>query len=174
MTSDAPPPKDAGAGTCSATGAGQMEFRKPEPGMEQVLEEFFAGLERSGTSRWFHPHPFDGAAARERCAYRGADAYCIAIAGGRVLGYGLLRGWDEGYQVPSLGIAVADAARGTGLGRALMLYLHAEAKRRGAPRIRLKVYPDNQRAVTLYRSLGYVFQSTSEDGQLIGYKELGI
>jgi ribosomal protein S18 acetylase RimI-like enzyme len=54
-----------------------------------------------------------------------------------------------------------------------MLYLHAEARRRGAPRIRLKVYPENTAAVELYRSLGYVFEA-SERGQLVGFKTLAV
>jgi len=85
----------------------------------------------------------------------------------------MLRGWDEGYAVPSLGIAVRAEAQGSGLGRLVMGYLHTEARRRGAPRIRLKVYPDNVRAVELYRSLGYEYRPELESGQLVGYKELG-
>ena len=83
----------------------------------------------------------------------------------------MLRGWDQGFAVSSLGIATHAAARGIGLGRALMLYLHAEARRRGARRIRLKVYPDNRVAVELYRTLGYVFAGELEEGQLVGPKD---
>jgi ribosomal protein S18 acetylase RimI-like enzyme len=35
------------------------------------------------------------------------------------------------------------------------------------------VYPDNVRAVELYRSLGYEYRQELESGQLVGYKELG-
>lgn len=150
----------------------QLEILRPAPPLQAPLAAFFAHLRATGEDRRFHPHPFTDEAARERCAYAGGDVYCVAAAGDRVLGYGMLRGWDQGYQVPSLGIAIHAEARGIGLGRALMLYLHAEAKRRGAPRIRLKVYPDNAAAVALYRSLGYVYQPDLEQGQLVGYKDL--
>lgn len=152
--------------------ATQLEYRRPAPELEPALAAFFGALHAAGDDRRFHPHPFTPEAATERCAYAGRDVYCVALAGGVVLGYGMLRGWDEGYAVPSLGIAIAPAARGIGLGRALMLYLHAEAARRGAPRIRLKVYPDNAHAVALYRSLGYVYADALEKGQLVGVKEL--
>jgi ribosomal-protein-alanine N-acetyltransferase len=151
----------------------QLEVRRPAPAMAPAVARFFAHLRDSGEERRFHPHPFTPEAARERCAYDGDDVYCVAIAGDRVLGYGMLRGWDEGFAIPSLGIAVHADARGTGLGRALMLYLHAEAARRGAERIRLKVYPDNVAAVNLYRTLGYEFSDQLEDGQLVGYAQLG-
>lgn len=155
----------------SADLAEQIEFRRPEKTLERGLAEFFAALVEAGDDERFHPHPFTPAAAAERVRYHGKDVYCVAIAGERVLGYGMLRGWDEGYEVPSLGIAIHPAARGLGLGRALMLYLHAEARRRGAPRIRLKVYPENTVAVELYRSLGYEFSAVEQE-QLVGFKSL--
>jgi ribosomal protein S18 acetylase RimI-like enzyme len=83
----------------------------------------------------------------------------------------MLRGWDEGFEIPSLGIAILPDARGTGLGTALMHYLHAEATRRGVPKVRLTVHEDNARAVALYRSLGYEFDAPRE-GVLTGFKPL--
>ncbi len=149
---------------------GQLEFRRVGPDLEQELGEFFAHLRDTGEEVRFHPHPFSAEAARERARYVGQDVYCVAVVGRRVVGYGMLRGWDQDYKVPNLGIAIRAEARRIGLGRALMLYLHAEARRRGAARIRLKVYPDNKPAVELYRSLGYHYASELEAGQLVGMK----
>ena len=151
----------------------QLEIVRLRPDLEGPLTEFFEDLAESGEAARFHPHPFTAEAVRERANFAGRDVYCVATAGGRVLGYGMLRGWDEGYAVPSLGIAVRAEAQGSGLGRLVMSYLHTEARRRSAPRIRLKVYPDNVRAVELYRSLGYEYRQELESGQLVGYKELG-
>jgi ribosomal protein S18 acetylase RimI-like enzyme len=105
--------------------------------------------------------------AERICSYAGRDLYYAACAGGSVLAYGLLRGWDEGYDIPSLGIAIAPAARGRGLARPFMHFLHAAAKQRGARQIRLTVYRSNERAVELYRRLGYVF-SPKNDQELVG------
>src|SRR5690242_21202213 len=88
-----------------------------------------------------------------------------------VIGYGMLRGWDEGYAIPSLGIAIDPEVRGRGHSRVLMNFLRDVAKQRGAERIRLKVDPQNQSAAELYRSLGYVLEP-QPDGQLIGFLEL--
>ncbi len=151
---------------------GQLKVLRVGPGLESPLATFFDHLAATGEGERFHPHPFTRVEAEARCAHSGLDLYCVAVARGVVLGYGMLRGWDRGYEVPSLGIAVHADARGTGLGRTLMLHLHAEAQRRGAPRIRLKVYPDNTAAVNLYRSLGYEFEPSLEQGQLVGFKRL--
>jgi len=94
------------------------------------------------------------------------------VDGNVVLAYGILRGWDEGYAIPSLGIAVHPDARGTALGELLMHFLHGAARQRGARRVRLKVYSDNLAARSLYAKLGYNFDSVVEDGQLIGTLEL--
>lgn len=52
-------------------------------------------------------------------------------------------------------IAVAEHARGQGLGRVLMLQLIAEARNRGAEEVFLEVRADNDSAQHLYRSLGF-------------------
>ncbi|HEY2555952.1 MAG TPA: ribosomal protein S18-alanine N-acetyltransferase [Diaminobutyricibacter sp.] len=52
-------------------------------------------------------------------------------------------------------IAVAPGARRQGLGRALMLTLIGEARRRGITAVFLEVRADNPGAQTLYRGLGF-------------------
>ncbi|MFN8515656.1 MAG: GNAT family N-acetyltransferase [Chloroflexia bacterium] len=103
--------------------------------------------------------------------YAGADLYYVLIAGDTILGYGMLRGWDAGYEVPSLGIAIHPQYRGSGLGKLLMQFLHCAARWKGATQIRLKVYPDNPRAIKLYQQLGYAF-GKMEHEQLVGIATL--
>jgi ribosomal protein S18 acetylase RimI-like enzyme len=149
----------------------QIEFRRPAPDLAQPLAAFFAALVAAGDDRLFHPHPFTAEVALERTRYAGKDVYCVAVAANRVLGYGMLRGWDEGFEIPSLGIVVRSESRRLGLGRALMEYLHGEARRRGASRVRLKAYPENAAALAMYRTLGYEFGET-EGQQVLGFKTL--
>ena len=149
-----------------------LEFCVLNPGLADALGDFFEAIAASEDSSLFHPHPLTRPAAIELCQYDGSDLYLAAVCDGRVLGYGLLRGWDEGYTIPSLGIALANAARGTGLARAFMLYLHAAARQRGAKRIRLTVYRRNTRAVALYKSLGYRFEPKNE-AEEIGLLDFG-
>lgn len=134
-----------------------LEVRRACPELESSLRAFFRDLSASPDSQFFHPHPFTDEEASRICHYSGRDLYYLMLDGDDVLGYGLLRGWDEGYDVPMLGIVLASSAKGTGLARTLMQFLHAAARRRGARCIRLKVYMSNVRALRLYQSLGYVF-----------------
>ncbi len=144
-----------------------LEFRKLCPDMASCLAVFFRELKKAGDDRTFHPHPFTDEEAARLAGYNGKDLYYVAVDETLVLAYGMLRGWDEGYEIPSLGIALHPLSRGTGLAAAFMEFLHAAARRNGARKIRLKVYPDNIIAVRLYEGLGYRFAS-QETGQLVG------
>jgi ribosomal protein S18 acetylase RimI-like enzyme len=65
---------------------------------------------------------------------------------GRVFGDG--RGWIEQ-------LAVARGARGLGLGRALLLHSLAELRSRGATSFALGVQAENDKAIGLYRDVGF-------------------
>ncbi len=83
--------------------------------------------------------------------------YLVADAtpGGAIAGYaGLLAAADSG-QADIQTIAVAPGARRHGLGRALMVALIDEARRRQAVDVFLEVRADNPNAQTLYTSLGF-------------------
>lgn len=137
------------------------------PGDTEALADLFAALDTTH----FHPHPFSRDQAAQLVAYTGRDVYAVLVEAGRFVAYGLLRGWDEGYEVPSLGIAVRCDARGRGLGRVMMAWLADEARRRGAAQIRLRVHPDNNAARRLYESTGYRYAGT-ERGELVMLADL--
>jgi ribosomal-protein-alanine N-acetyltransferase len=131
------------------------------------LAQFFDELVQADDERWFHPHPLTRERARELAGYAGRDLYVVMVDGRKVLGYGMLRGWDEGFEVPSLGIAISPAHTGRGLGRRMMEFLHEAAAERGAKKIRLTVDESNLAAIRLYTSLGYTL-IPDESGRLVG------
>lgn len=148
-----------------------LEYRRASPDTEAALAVFFDSLRTYGDDTWFHPHPLTNEEARRICSSKGRDLYLVGVYGQDVVAYGLLRGWDEGYEIPSLGIALHPDVRGKGLARSFMLYLHATARLHGASTIRLKVYNDNVRARCLYEKLGYRF-TQAEDSQLLGLLDI--
>lgn len=137
-----------------------------------IVARLFAGIAADPSSAGFHPHPFTAAEAARRVAYQGQDLYAVMAYDDVPIGYGMLRGWDEGYLVPSLGIYILPEYRGRGMSQALMNFLHAAARLRNASRVRLKVYPQNERARRLYESMGYSFECGPQNGQLVGYVTL--
>jgi ribosomal protein S18 acetylase RimI-like enzyme len=119
---------------------------------EAELAEIFSEIDDS----FFRPHPFTREEARRIAGQAGRDVYALLMDGTEPIAYGMLRGWDEGYTTPSLGIAVRSRWRRRGYGRQMMEHLHSEARRRGAQHVRLRVHPQNVAARSLYESLGYV------------------
>lgn len=151
-----------------------LEIVKLTPRWQNGLELFFQALKDNGDTILFFPHSTDGETISQLAHYSGKDLYYLLVEGENILGYGLLRGWDEGYQFPSLGIAIHPLARGTGLGRLLIKFLHAIALRRGANKVRLRVLKNNERAISLYRSFGYIFEDDLNQAEyLVGFKNLG-
>ncbi|MCA0969196.1 GNAT family N-acetyltransferase [Halobacillus litoralis] len=66
-------------------------------------------------------------------------------------GYGFI---DE--ETPELGIAITDTARGKGLGEALMKRLIQAAQEEGRPALSLSVDSANEKALALYKKLGFI------------------
>jgi ribosomal protein S18 acetylase RimI-like enzyme len=153
---------------------GAIECLLLRPGHEAALQRFFADLAAAGDDVFFHPHAGDATALRVIAEQPGKDLYVVFVEDDEVRTYGLLRGWNEGYAVPSLGIAVHPAARTCGLGRLMMEYLEAMARYRSASAIRLRVHKDNSLAIAMYERRGYAMQPDVNDaGLLVGVKPLG-
>lgn len=151
-----------------------MELVRLAPRWQDGLTLFLAELKECGDELFFSPHPVDEISIGRVAGLNGKDLYYLLVEGEKVLGYGLLRGWDEGYSIPSLGVAIHPAVRGAGLGKLFMNFLHAMALQRGARKVRLRVNKNNSNAQSLYMSLGYVFETdANQAGYLIGFKNLG-
>ncbi len=96
------------------------------------------------------------------------DCKLVAVAGGEIVAMGGLHTVQASLRrshVRLLGLAVAPQWQGRGLGRQLMDRLLAWADGwAGVLRIELHVHVDNEKAIALYRSLGFV-----EEGRHRGY-----
>ena len=126
---------------------------------------------------WFHPHPFDILRASLLCSNKGADWSAGAFektnnASEQIVGYVILRGWEEGYDSPSFGVCVLPQWQNKKIGYNLTLAAIDTAKIHKSPTIRLKVYPQNRKAISLYQSLGFKFNDKTEDGQKVGWLHL--
>ena len=87
-------------------------------------------------------------------AGRPQRSYVVGEESGAVVGYaGVNRGADV---ADVMTIAVAAAARGKGLGRVLMDWMIAEARRASATHLLLEVRADNFAAQRLYSMTGFV------------------
>lgn len=81
------------------------------------------------------------------------DLFLIAEKDERIIGYVLGCSEDDVGHIVS--IAVAREFRGIGIGKSLLREVERKMIEKGVRRIRLEVSVSNQRAISLYSSLGY-------------------
>jgi L-phenylalanine/L-methionine N-acetyltransferase len=95
-------------------------------------------------------------------------AHLVAVTDGTVIG-NLVIVRDPvavGHHVASLGMVVAPDWRGRGLGSALLAEAFRWAEWAGVEKVHLTVYPENDRAINLYKKFGFV-----EEGRLSGHSK---
>ncbi|MFN8492800.1 MAG: GNAT family N-acetyltransferase [Caldilineaceae bacterium] len=78
----------------------------------------------------------------------------VAWHGTMMVGWAFLFRLDG--EKPELGLGVADAFHGQGIGGALLDHLLVWARRQAMPKVYLIVVTDNHRAIRLYQSRGFV------------------
>jgi ribosomal protein S18 acetylase RimI-like enzyme len=106
---------------------------------------------------FFHPHKFDYESIKYILENKKEDIYLLLCENDIIIGYGLLRGWNEGYKIPSLGIMVDKEYRGKGYSKKIIFFLHEIAKNKNSEYVRLTVKKDNILAMNLYKKIGYEF-----------------
>jgi len=98
----------------------------------------------------------DVTTARELLKPKRKDLFFVMEENGRFLAFSMLRGKDEGYDVPSFGIFVDWEHQRDGNGKRLSEWTFRWADQVGVLKIRLSVFEENIQAKTLYERLGFI------------------
>jgi ribosomal protein S18 acetylase RimI-like enzyme len=151
----------------SIGGAGALVIRNLQPGDAAVLSVFFMENDREDVRRHFHPFPLATETAKSICMDRSGDQYFAHFDDTRILGFGMLRGWKEGFSIPSFGLLVDHRAAGRGIGTSLTAHAVQRAQDLGCPAVRLTVHSDNQTAIRLYARTGFRPSETLDDGRIV-------
>ena len=108
-------------------------------------------------------HPVRDYRSRFRRSWTDEEAHIVAVVGDRVIGHVSLRRDEHPVtrHVATLGMAVAADRRGRGVGTRLLSEAIRWARSAGVLKLLLSVYPDNERAIALYRRFGF-----AEEGRL--------
>ena len=105
---------------------------------------------------YFTPFRFDETDIQSLLAQKVEDAYFGIFWQDRLAGFFMLRGWDQGYDIPAYGVVIDQAYSGQGLGQLTLEYARAYCQLRGCPQIMLKVHPQNVAAKHIYEKAGFV------------------
>lgn len=121
----------------------------------------------------FTPFPFDVSSLRQRLASARRDRYWGIWLEGVLVGFFMLRGFDEGYERPAFGIYVAEKMSGRGLARLALDFAERWCARERVPTIMLKVADQNVRARRMYEAAGFLHRGKDPaSGQAIFEKRL--
>lgn len=119
-----------------------------------ALQGFNLSLSDQTRARFF-PHSYDEKILSKYVdrAQKGIDRSYVALSEQEIIGYFFL--WEFQERIPVLGIGIADAYQGQGLGKQMMTILIEDAKGVGCAGIELTTVLDNERAKKLYQSMGF-------------------
>jgi [ribosomal protein S18]-alanine N-acetyltransferase len=144
-----------------------------------ALAHFFKENNLSSVVRQFNPFPMNEKTARNIACTIHLDRYYIALLKDKIIGFCMLRGWDEGYFLPSFGMLVDSCYKNRGLGKRMLKFALMEAKELGCKQIKLSVYTSNTVALRLYTSFGFIESKRiptqvmgQPDEKIIMFKEL--
>jgi RimJ/RimL family protein N-acetyltransferase len=123
-----------------------------------------------GYAAYFQPFPFDEGTLRRILEQRREDMYFVALWAGEPAGLYMLRGFDQGYAVPSYGVWIAPAFSRRGIGWATLTHAAATCRDRRCAELMLKVHPRNARAMRMYERFGFVEVGVDPHNQNLIYR----
>ncbi|MDK2980810.1 MAG: hypothetical protein PWQ55_1157 [Chloroflexota bacterium] len=141
------------------------------------LAALFENNNVESVTRFFTPFPLTRESAQEIAQGEHRDHYFLGLEDDRIIGFSMLRGWDEGYSVPSFGMFIDQNHQARGYGQQLLDLTIAAARQLGCEQIRLSVCAANGPAHHLYQSRGFEeidrsVMADSKDEKIIMIKEL--
>ena len=111
----------------------------------------------AATALWqrcgLHPSRSDTEGRLAEVSRRNPGLFLVAIAQGRLVGT-VMGSWD-GRRGWINRLAVDPAARGGGLGRALLALVETRLRARGCDKVNLLIEPDNDSVAAFYAECGY-------------------
>lgn len=127
-----------------------------------ALQRFDASLS-AATRSHFLPHAYDTATLERMIARAetGQDLALVAYAGSVLIAYCFL--WELRDPVPVLGIGLADAWQGKGLGAQCLRPLIDAARAAGCHGIQLTTVPGNTPAFALYQKMGFLHTGDADN-----------
>ena len=126
-------------------------------------------------SKHFHPFSFDDITITKILESATNNKYFGVFVDEVLAGFYMLRGFDEGYDIPSYGIWIAEQFSGLGLSKLTLQHAISYCKVNGIKKIMLKVHPNNSIAINIYENFGFKQKGIdTKNNNLIFYKDLNL
>jgi L-amino acid N-acyltransferase YncA len=133
----------------------ELTVRALGPSDEPALAELFAANDVPEVTRWFDPFPLSAEMAGTLSRHEGRDLYWGAWSDSELVGFAMVRGWDEGHPQPAYGCLVDSGHHGRGIGRTLTGMALEQLRERGVPEVRARVHDDNGASLRMHLAAGF-------------------
>ena len=106
-------------------------------------------------SKYFIPFSFDLQTIKDRMENLKQDSFWGIFINYKLVGFYLLRGFDEGYEIPSYGVWISKEFSGKGSSKLTLQHAISFCKLNHIGNLMLKVHPDNIIAKKIYERFGF-------------------
>ena len=118
--------------------------------------------------QYFIPFPTDIKSLEKKLESIREDRYWGMWFESKLVGFFMMRGFDEGYQRPSFGVYISSVYSGKGLSGLALDYCMSWCRVNKIETMILKVHPDNRYARQAYEKAGFtVIETCSHTGHTI-------
>jgi RimJ/RimL family protein N-acetyltransferase len=101
------------------------------------------------------------------------DKYFGIFCSEELAGFYMLRGFDDGFEIPAYGVWISSKFSNKGLSKLTLYHAFSFCKINNIKTLMLKVHPDNKIAKSLYESLGFIMIGIDEkNANIIYHKSL--
>lgn len=121
----------------------------------------------------FIPFDFSENTIKDILNKKKTDKFFGLFLNKELIGFYMLRGFDQGYDVPSYGVWISSNYANKGLSKLTLYHAFSVCKLNNINTLMLKVHPENTIAKKLYEKLGFIKVGIDEKiGHLIYKKNL--
>lgn len=149
-----------------------LEIKRMNINQSEELANLLQSADKN-YSQYFIPFTFDIKTISEVLSKVIKDQIYGIYVKDNLVGFYMLRGFDEGYSIPSYGVWISEKYSNKGLATLTLQNAISFCKLNSIKKIMLKVHPDNNAAKHIYEKYG--FKQTGIDPKihhLIYHKEL--
>lgn len=149
-----------------------IEIKELQSEHASILSALILSAPKNYT-KYFTPFSFKEDAIKKIINNSINDKYFGIFINDNLAGFYMLRGFDEGYEVPSYGVWISDKFSKLGLSKLTLQHAITYCKVNNLKKIMLKVHTENIVAKNIYESFGFKQEGIDQkNSNLIYYKSL--
>ncbi len=149
-----------------------VEIKELQPEQASILSALILNAPKDHT-KYFTPFSFEENSLKIIINDAVNDKFFGIFINDELVGFYMLRGFDDGYKVPSYGVWISDKFSRLGLSTLTLHHAIAFCKINGLKKIMLKVHPENIFAKNIYETFSFKQEGIDpKNSNLIYYKSL--